>query len=169
MIEQLCNDFALRPPRVIAVGLFRKTETFQINRNHAVFLRKRFENIFPSVSRRSIAVNQNERRSRSFFLIMNFHAADVGKFAVFGMRNCRFQFVKRNIRRTRKPENRQRDCQNRNERKQNFQKFFQHLLILTLLTCPRNTRKRRKNIRRKNLISLFIIFVPFVCFVGKIF
>ena len=112
-------------------------------------------------------MNQNQRSSRSFFLIMNFHAADVGKFAVFGMRNCRFQFVKRNIRRTRKPENRQRDCQNRNERKQNFQKFFQHLLILTLLILPTKHTKKRKILKEKTLFLSFY-FRAFRVFRGQI-
>ena len=69
-------------------------------------------------------MNEDERCSRPFFLIVNSHTIDVGEVAVIRMGDAGANFIKGNVGGTRKPKDGKRNRGDHNQRQQDLEKPF---------------------------------------------
>ncbi len=77
-------------------------------------------------------MNQNQRRSRALFLIVEAHPVDNGEVAVGGIGNAGANVVERKVGWPRKPKDSQRNRRNQNQREQKFEDLFDQALKITL-------------------------------------
>src|SRR5262245_44774534 len=124
MIEKSDHQISLRAPCVIAVGLARKTEAFQIDRDYAELLGERFEDLFPRECGRRVAVKQHQRRARAPLLIMNPKTVDVGEAAVSGVGQGRARLVEIDVGGAREPEDSESDDEDYYRRKRETNQLF---------------------------------------------